>query len=72
MDQLIIDKTQPAMALDALVSSHPINIAVHDPYDISSIFDTISYSKVRNLTISTYKVEVTNIFAGDSHYTHDM
>lgn len=72
MDQLIIDKTQPAMALDALVSSHPINIAVHDPYDISSIFDTISYSKVRNLIISTYKVEVTNIFAGDSHYTHDM
>lgn len=72
MDQLIIDKTQPAMALDALVSSHPINIAVHDPYDISSIFDTISYSKVRNSTISTYKVEVTNIFAGDSHYTYDM
>lgn len=46
LDQFILDKTQPAMALDALVSSHPINVAVHDPYEIETIFDTISYNKV--------------------------
>ncbi|XP_019765505.2 endoplasmic reticulum aminopeptidase 1 isoform X4 [Dendroctonus ponderosae] len=45
LDQFILDKTQPAMALDALVSSHPINVAVHDPYEIETIFDTISYNK---------------------------
>ncbi|XP_076261185.1 endoplasmic reticulum aminopeptidase 1-like isoform X2 [Rhynchophorus ferrugineus] len=45
MDQFIIDKTQPAMALDALVSSHSINTAVQNPSDIDNIFDTISYSK---------------------------
>lgn len=49
MDQFIIDKTQPAMALDALVSSHPINVAVYDPYEIEHIFDTISYNKVGTL-----------------------
>jgi aminopeptidase N len=46
MEQFILDKTQPALALDALSSSHPISVAVHDPAEIEAIFDTISYSKV--------------------------
>lgn len=46
MDQFILDKTQPALALDALTSSHPISVTVHDPSEIQVIFDTISYSKV--------------------------
>lgn len=46
MEQFILDKTQPALALDALVSSHPISVSVHDPAEIEAIFDTISYSKV--------------------------
>lgn len=46
MDQFTLDKTQPALALDALISSHPISAVVHDPADIDIIFDTISYSKV--------------------------
>ncbi|RZC34845.1 endoplasmic reticulum aminopeptidase 1-like [Asbolus verrucosus] len=45
MEQFILDKTQPALALDALSSSHPISVAVHDPAEIEAIFDTISYSK---------------------------
>ncbi|GJQ68130.1 hypothetical protein Trydic_g10715 [Trypoxylus dichotomus] len=45
MDQFILDKTQPALALDALVSSHPISVSVYDPSEIEAIFDTISYSK---------------------------
>lgn len=47
MEQFILDKTQPALALDALVSSHPISVAVHDPSEIEAIFDTISYNKVQ-------------------------
>lgn len=45
MDQFILDKTQPALDLDALASSHPISIHVNDPREIEAIFDTISYSK---------------------------
>lgn len=45
LEQFILDKTQPALALDALISSHPISVAVHDPSEIEAIFDTISYSK---------------------------
>lgn len=45
MEQFILDKTQPALALDALASSHPITVSVHDPFEIKAIFDTISYSK---------------------------
>ncbi|CAG9759897.1 unnamed protein product [Ceutorhynchus assimilis] len=61
MDQFILDKTQPAMTLDALVSSHPINVAVHDPYEIKTIFDTISYSKAAAIIhmLSTFLQEDT-------------
>ncbi|KAJ8923593.1 hypothetical protein NQ315_010172 [Exocentrus adspersus] len=45
MEQFIIDKTQPALALDALTSSHPVTAAVNDPSETETIFDTISYSK---------------------------
>ncbi|CAH1153367.1 unnamed protein product [Phaedon cochleariae] len=45
MDQFIVDKTQPALALDALASSHPISANVNDPSDIEAIFDTISLNK---------------------------
>lgn len=46
MEQFILDKTQPALALDALASSHPISVTIRDPAEIEIIFDTISYSKV--------------------------
>ncbi|CAG7629470.1 unnamed protein product [Allacma fusca] len=45
MEQFVLEKTQPALALDALASSHPISVEVHDPREIEAIFDTISYSK---------------------------
>ncbi|KAI5740215.1 hypothetical protein M8J76_001759 [Diaphorina citri] len=45
MDQFILDKTQQALGLDALSTSHPISVTVHDPVEIEAIFDTISYSK---------------------------
>ncbi|XP_032683706.1 glutamyl aminopeptidase-like isoform X3 [Odontomachus brunneus] len=45
MDTFIIYKTQPALRLDALSNSHPINVSVEDPSEIESIFDEISYYK---------------------------
>lgn len=46
MEQFVLDKTQPGLALDALSNSHSITVAVHDPTEIEALFDTISYSKV--------------------------
>ncbi|XP_054009871.1 endoplasmic reticulum aminopeptidase 1-like isoform X4 [Hylaeus anthracinus] len=45
MGQFILDKTQPALHLDALTTSHPISVSVKDPNEIEAIFDEISYSK---------------------------
>lgn len=46
LEQFILDKTQPALALDALASSHPISVTVKDPAEIKATFDAISYNKV--------------------------
>ncbi|XP_021954471.1 endoplasmic reticulum aminopeptidase 2 [Folsomia candida] len=45
MEQFVLEKTQTALALDALASSHPISVDVRDPREIEAIFDTISYNK---------------------------
>lgn len=46
-EQFLVEKMQPALALDALLASHPISTPVKDPAQIESIFDTISYKKVK-------------------------
>lgn len=46
MAQFVLDKTQQGLRLDALSTSHPISVSVHDPVEIEAIFDSISYSKV--------------------------
>lgn len=61
MEQFILDKTQPALALDALASSHPISVTVHDPSEIEAIFDTISYSKVNLPMILLQPVHYLNL-----------
>lgn len=45
MDKFILEKTQSALDLDALASSHPISVQVKDPNEIEAIFDNISYNK---------------------------
>ncbi|XP_065566563.1 glutamyl aminopeptidase-like isoform X2 [Artemia franciscana] len=45
MDQFILEKTQTALALDELSTSHPVSVSVDDPSEIESIFDAISYNK---------------------------
>ncbi|XP_017290340.1 glutamyl aminopeptidase [Kryptolebias marmoratus] len=44
-DIMIINDVLPVMVTDGLVSSHPIIVNVSSPAEITSVFDTISYSK---------------------------
>lgn len=43
--QFAANEQQPAFKLDALDNTHPIEVPIHHPDEIRSIFDTISYSK---------------------------
>lgn len=43
--QFIFDEQSPALKLDALQNTHPIEVLINHPDEIRSIFDTISYSK---------------------------
>lgn len=43
--QFLFSDHDYALRLDGMVSTHPIDVAVHDPNDIGQIFDAISYSK---------------------------
>uniref|UniRef100_A0AAQ5XWL0 Aminopeptidase n=1 Tax=Amphiprion ocellaris TaxID=80972 RepID=A0AAQ5XWL0_AMPOC len=44
-DIMIVNDVLPVMVDDALLSSHPIIVNVSTPAEITSVFDTISYSK---------------------------
>ena len=44
-ETFVIDTLQGALGLDALRSSHPVEVPVHRAEDINQIFDNISYSK---------------------------
>lgn len=43
--QFIVDEQYPALRLDALEHTHPVEVPVHHPDEIRTIFDTISYGK---------------------------
>lgn len=45
-DIMIISDVLPVMVDDALLTSHPIIVDVSKPAEITSVFDSISYSKV--------------------------
>ncbi|MEN9390696.1 MAG: hypothetical protein RLZZ283_796 [Candidatus Parcubacteria bacterium] len=44
-DSFVHDEGDTAMRLDSLKSTHPIEVAVQHPNEISEIFDALSYSK---------------------------
>lgn len=44
-DLYIADRYAVALRLDALANSHPIEVTVHHPDEISEIFDMVSYAK---------------------------
>lgn len=43
--QFTVDETMPALKLDALDNTHPIEANIKHPDEIRTIFDTISYNK---------------------------
>lgn len=43
--QFLFSDHDRALRLDGMLSTHPIDVPVHDPNDIGQIFDAISYSK---------------------------
>ncbi|CAN7982366.1 unnamed protein product [Ixodes hexagonus] len=45
LDQIVVNEVQAVMELDALKSSHPVSVPVHNPDEINENFDKISYSK---------------------------
>lgn len=47
--EFVVDDCQAGLRLDGLRSSHPIEVPVNNPAEISQIFDSISYSKGASL-----------------------
>ena len=45
---MLVSDVLPVMVDDALLSSHPIIVDVSTPAEITSVFDAISYSKVKH------------------------
>jgi aminopeptidase N len=46
-DQFVLSELSRAQSLDALKSSHPIEVEVMNASDTNDIFDAISYAKVQ-------------------------
>ena len=44
-EQFIVDMQQHALGLDALRSSHPIQVPIGDAKEVDQVFDAISYCK---------------------------
>lgn len=44
-DHFCTDTVVPAMGLDALQNSHPVEVPLKDPSEISQVFDKITYCK---------------------------
>ncbi len=44
-EQFVSGRINQAMELDALSNTHPIEVEVHHPSEISEIFDSVSYAK---------------------------
>src|SRR3989344_3967776 len=44
-DRFVVADLAQALKLDALANTHPIEVPVHHPDEISEIFDAVSYSK---------------------------
>lgn len=55
IDLIVLNDMHRVFAIDALASSHPLSSREEDvekPAQISEVFDTISYSKVRRADTS--------------------
>jgi aminopeptidase N len=48
-EQILLDDVLPVQEDDSLMTSHPVVVTVTTPAEITSVFDGISYSKVREI-----------------------
>jgi puromycin-sensitive aminopeptidase len=64
--QFLTDAHGPALALDSLHNSHPIEVPVVHPSEIDEIFDTISYSKGASVIRMLYT------YIGDDNFRKGM
>jgi aminopeptidase N len=53
LDDQMMESLLAVFSVDALQSSHPVSAKIKHPSEISQIFDSISYSKGKNLKIIT-------------------
>lgn len=61
--QFVTETYSPAMRLDALKSSHPIEVPVGHPLEVQEIFDDISYHKGASVIRMLYRYIGTEDFA---------
>ena len=47
LEQFVGNTLQSALSSDSMENTHPISVPVHNPSQITEIFDSISYDKVR-------------------------
>lgn len=67
--QFCVDEQQQALKLDALEHTHPIEVPVHHPDEIRTIFDAISYSKGASIINMLHGyLGKTNFQGGMKHY----
>ncbi|HSX24035.1 MAG TPA: M1 family metallopeptidase [Candidatus Saccharimonadales bacterium] len=67
--QFIVDEQQQGLKLDALEHTHPIEVPVHHPDEIRTIFDAISYSKGASIIHMLHEYLGPDIFRdGLRHY----
>lgn len=73
MDQFLISEVYDAMNIDSKVSSHPIVQNVSSPDEITALFDSITYEKVRKLNsennFPNYNLEC-DFFTGSVHHSN--
>ena len=58
MDQFYVENLLPGLFLDGLIGSHSISVPIHDPKDVASIFDAISYQKVAEFSIRKSSITI--------------
>ena len=68
-EQFVPGTLLEALELDALKSSHPIEVEVGHPSEVDEIFDNISYNKGASVIRMLYNwIGQTNIKCQESHF----
>lgn len=54
LEQFVAHTLQTALSADSMENTHPISVPVHNPSQITEIFDSISYDKVWSVIRYSY------------------